>query len=158
MTTFTSNRFNLGLIHQLIKKAKTFFLIAFLASLVLHILIVLSIYYPGTMLTLILSAGMFFSWLYVSNTLKDLSGEDKDFHILQFFQKLPPALRYLLIFFALYAFINFVITLSFDSDIGWVDFELGHDKLRGISGFWLFFYLLAFATAYLKNRFGKMEK
>jgi len=133
------------------KSIETIFSIAFIISLSLHLLIVLSIYYPGMIVTILLTAGMFFSWLFVSNTLKDLSSENKDFHFLELFQKLSPILKYTLIFFALYAFINFVITLSFDSSAGWVDFELGHEKLRGISGFWMFFYLLAFSVAYIKN-------
>jgi hypothetical protein len=130
----------------------TIFLVAFLTSFVIHLLIVLSVYYPDTTISIVLSAGMFFSWLFVSTTLKDFSGENKDFDFKSFLKRLPPSLKNLLIFFALYAFINFVITLSFDSGSGWVDFDLGHGKLRGISGFWLFFYLLAFSVAYLKNK------
>ena len=137
------------------KSIPTVFFTAYILSLIIHLLIVLSVYYPDTIVSILLTAGMFFSWLYVSNTLKDLFSEDKNFHFLQVFQKLPATLKYALIFFAFYAFINFIITLSFDSGSGWVDFKLGHDKLRGISGFWLFFYLLAFATAYLKNKIMK---
>ncbi len=133
------------------KSIPTVFFSVFILSLILHLFIVLSIYYPGNMITILLTAGMFFSWLYISSTIKDFSSEDNEFSFLQFFQKLPSVLKYTLMFFTLYAFINFVITLSFDSGTGWVDFELGHDKLRGISGFWLFFYLLAFGVAHLKT-------
>lgn len=135
------------------KRTQSVFLAAFSLSLIIHLLIVLAIYYPGNIITIMFSGGMFFSWLYVSNTFKDLSSENNEIQFSFLFQKLPSVLKYVLIFFALYAFINFVITLSFDSGAGWVDFKLGHDKLKGISGFWMFFYFLAYSTAYLKNKF-----
>ncbi|KAA3610218.1 MAG: hypothetical protein D8M58_06685 [Calditrichaeota bacterium] len=134
------------------KSIQPVFLISFIISLVLHVLILFTIYFPSTIVTIILTVGMFASWLYVSNTFKDLSGENKDFHIMQYLQKLTPTFKFSLLFFALYAFLNFAYTLSFDSNAGWVDFDLGYDKLRGISGFWMFLYFLAFNMAYLQGK------
>ncbi len=132
------------------KNTQSLFLIAFLVSFVLHLLIVMSIYHPGSIFTLTVTSGMFISWFYVSATLKDLNDEKKDFNTLHFFQSFSIISKYFLVFLTIYALINFALTFSSDPGNGWVDFNLGHDELRGISGFWLLFYFLAYTTNTLK--------
>ena len=127
------------------------FLIAFCVALILHLLIVLMIYHPGTMISMPVTAGMIFSWLYTSRVIKDLNHEKKvtwqNIKIV-----LPFWLKYALYFFIIYAFINFVIALSLESGHGWVELQLDHDKLRGISGFWVLFYATGFSAAWIKNK------
>ena len=129
------------------------FAVVFIVSLLLHFLITFSIYYPGNFLTMPLTAGMIFSWLYTSSIIKDISSAHKDFSFKIILSKIYPALKYILIFLALYAVINFVKTFSPTSGESWVDFDLDYNRLRGISGFWLLFYMLGLSASLLKVKF-----
>lgn len=126
------------------------FAFAVLISLIFHILIIFSIYYPGNYLSLPLTAGMIFSWLYTSAAIKDIGAAQKEFSFNFFLSKLHPLHSYGLIFLLLYALFNFVKTFTTDNGTGWVDFDPGYHKLRGISGFWLLFYALGLTASYLK--------
>lgn len=127
------------LTNQFINKEFLLFVFAFIVSLILHILITLSIFYPGNFITMPLTAGMIFSWLYSSSIIRDISSSHKEFSFKIILSKIYPVLKYILIFLALYAIINFVNTFSPQSGESWVDFDLNYSKLRGISGFWLLF-------------------
>lgn len=129
------------------------FAAAFFIGLTLHLLIVLMIYYPGNFISMPLTGGMFLAWLFTSSTIKNLHGaEPPKMSLKDIVQKLPRILRYTLLFFSFYAAINFIITLSVNASQGWVDLDLSHDKLRGISGFWMLFYGLGYAAAYIEKR------
>ena len=121
-------------------------------SLVLHLLIVLRIYYPGNMISMPLTGGMLLAWLFASRAVKDMLDSHKSLNLKSLLADLPSWWRYLLLFFTSYGIINFISTLSPESGNGWVDLNLGHDKLRGISGFWVLFYALGFSAAYLKEK------
>lgn len=132
------------------KKELFLFSAAVVISLVLHLLIIFKIYHPGNMIIMPLTIGMVFGWLYTSGVIKDiLPGQDSVYRSL--LQKLPPSIKYILVFIVLYSFSNFVHTMSFQQGAGWVDFDLNYNKLRGISGFWLLFYMIGFTGAYMKN-------
>ena len=131
------------------------FIFVFIVSLILHILIVFSIYSPGNFISMPLTAGMIFSWLYTSATIKDLNASQKDFSFKIFLAKIHPTLKYFIIFLALYTLVNFVNTFSAQQGNSWVDFDLGHNKLRGISGFWVLFYMVGLTASYIKVKFVK---
>lgn len=102
-----------------------------------------------------LTAGMIFAWLYTSSTIKDLNSSQKDFSFKIFLTKIHPVLKYFIIFLAIYTLVNFINTFSAQQGNNWVDFDLGQDKLRGISGFWMLFYFVGLTTAFVKNKFIK---
>ena len=119
----------------------------FLLAFTLHLLVVLFIWYPGITVSLPMSAGMILAWLYVSSFLKSIPAKER----LQFFKKseyFSAPLKYFVYFFFIYALINFIISLNPESGEGWFDLDPGHEKLRGLSGFWLAFYSLAFVLAF----------
>ena len=132
------------------KKELLLFFAAFVISLFLHLLIIFKIYHPANMVVMPLTIGMVFGWLYTSATIRDyLHEHDSNFR--QILQKSPAFIKYILVFILLYSISNFLQTISVQQEEGWVDFELNYNKLRGISGFWLLFYMIGFAGAYLKN-------
>ena len=131
------------------------FTLALIVSLILHILIVFSVYYPGNFISMPLTAGMIFSWLYTSSTIKDLNTSQKDFSFKIFLANIHPVLRYFLLFLALYALVNFINTFSAQQGSSWVDFDLGHNKLKGISGFWILFYMVGFVASYIRAKLVK---
>lgn len=135
------------------KNTHLFFLVIFVLSLTLHLLIALSLYYPDNSISFGLSAGMFPAWLFVSKSLRELSAQNPDFNPLHFFRTFPPFLKYSLMFFAFYALINFALIFSVDTGNGWLQLNPGHERLRGISGFWPLFYVLAYAVLKQKNNF-----
>ena len=142
-----------GLTNQFLNKEILLFAFALTISLILHIIITLSVYYPGNFITMPLTAGMIFSWLYTSSIIKDSSSSHKNFSFKIILSKIYPVFKYILLFLGLYAVINFVNTFSPQTGKNWVDFELDYNKLRGISGFWLFFYTLGLYASILKVKF-----
>lgn len=131
------------------KKGLYLFFSAFLISFFLHLLIVIKIYHPGNMLVMPITIGMVFGWLYTSGIIKDyLDGTKSSFS--KVLQITPAVLKYILGFTLLYSIFNFLYTFSVQYGEGWVDFGLDHNKLRGISGFWLLFYMIGFTGAFLK--------
>lgn len=132
------------------------FFTAFCLSLLLHLLIVTMTFYPGNVLSMPVTAGMLISWLYASRTIKDIYNDGKSsLPFKSILLKLPQTLRYILLFLTFYALINFITTLSADTGGGWVDLNLSHDKLRGISGFWILFYAMGYAAAFIEKQIGK---
>ncbi len=119
-------------------------------SFVLHLLIVLKIYHPGNIVIMPLTIGMVFGRLYTSGTIRDFLSEN-NYTFGNLLQKIPSVLKYILGFVFLYSVFNFFYTFSVHQGEGWVDFNLDHNKLRGISGFWILFYMIGFTGAFLKN-------
>ena len=101
---------------------------------------------------------MVFSWLYSSSVIKDISAGQKDFTFKWLFSALHPVLKYALLLLAVYALLNFVKTFSDNSGESWLDFDPDYNKLRGISGFWLLFYMLGLSASYLKVKFSRGEQ
>ena len=104
-----------------------------------------------------LTAGMIFSWLYSSSTIKDIRASQKDFSFKYLLSHLHPVIKYSLMLLALYVIVNFVNTFSAHTGDNWVDFDLDYNKLRGISGFWLLFYVLGLSSSYLKVKWHKKD-
>ncbi|MCB0284156.1 MAG: hypothetical protein H6627_12780 [Calditrichae bacterium] len=132
------------------------FIAGFCLSLFLHLLIVTMTFHPGNVLSMPFTAGMLIAWLYASRTIKDIYNDSENnlsFKSILF--KLPQTQRYILLFLTFYAIINFITTLSAESGNGWVDLNLSHDKLRGISGFWILFYAIGYAAAHIEKQIGK---
>ena len=119
-------------------------------SFVLHLLIVLKIYNPGNIIIMPLTIGMVFCWLYASVSIRDYITEN-NYTFANLLQKIPSVLIYILGFVFLYSVFNFFYTFSVHQEEGWVDFNLDHNKLQGISGFWILFYMIGFSGAFLKN-------
>jgi hypothetical protein len=104
-----------------------------------------------------LTAGMIFSWLYSSSTIKDINASQKDFSFKYLLSQLNPILKYTLLLLGLYAVVNFINTFSVHSGDSWVDFDLDYKRLRGISGFWLLFYTVGLTSSYLKVKWLKKD-
>ena len=131
---------------------------AVLISFVLHLVIVLKIYHPGNIIIMPLTIGMVFCWLYASGSIRDYLSEN-NYTFGNLLQKIPSVLKYILGFVLLYSIFNFLYTFSAQQGEGWVDFNLDHNKLRGISGFWILFYMIGFSGAFLKVYiFNKLDK
>lgn len=93
---------------------------------------------------------MVFGWLYTSATVKDYITDNKS-NFKSVLQKVPQIFKYILGFSLLYSVSNFLYSLSLQQGEGWIDFGLDHNKLRGISAFWVLFYMFGLTGAYLKN-------
>jgi hypothetical protein len=116
-----------------------------LSSSVMHILILLQHYVPGLIPVLTLTMFMFLAWLYSSKRLKALPGQfpgENPWRLV--FKKSPAWLRYFVIFLLLYAVINFVMSIKIDTGSAFYNTTIPYYKLRGISGFWIAFFGLAY--------------
>jgi len=145
------------LTNQFMNKEILLFTFALIVSLILHILITFSIYYPGNFITMPITAGMVFSWLYTSSTIKHIGSSHKEFSFKIILSKIHPVLKYTLMFLIIYVILNFVKTFTPQSGDSWVDFNLDYNKLRGVSGFWLLFYMVGLSASYLKAEFSKED-
>jgi len=117
-----------------------------LLSGALHLLIAFNIYLPGTVLTMLLTVGMFGAWMMASRRIGAcIKAAPEEGNPLRFcLEQLPPVFRYGLAFLMLYMLINFYMSLPWpDGGSGLFDFRITPLKLRGLSGFWMFFYSLA---------------
>jgi hypothetical protein len=131
------------------------FAFALLVSIALHVLITFSVYLPDNIITMPLTGGMFFGWLYSSAVLKDISATQKNFSFKSLISYIHPLLKYSLILLAVYAFFTFFNTFSAQSNDSWLDFNLDYSRLRGISAFWLLFYMVGLAGSILKIKFSE---
>ena len=138
---------------EFLNKEFLIFTFALFVSLVLHILITFNFYFPGNIITMPLTGGMLFAWLYSSAVLKDISASRKDFSFKFLLSHFHPFIKYSLLLLTVYAIFNFFNTFSLYSDENWLDLDLDYNKLRGISGFWIVFYMLGLFGSILKVKF-----
>lgn len=146
------------LTNQFIYREFLLFAFAAFVSLILHILIIFSVYFPANFISMPLTGGMIFSWLYSSSIIKDISLSRKDFNFKFILTSIHPFLKYILAFLVVYTFVNFINTFSVHSGESWVDFDLDYNRLRGISGFWLLFYIVGLLSSYLKVKLLKEDQ
>lgn len=133
------------------KKEVYIFSAVTLISLIFHLLCVLKIFYPDSFFTLPLTAGMVFSWLFSSSVIKDKKTANENLSYRELFGKIPFILRTFTLISMGYGIINFFTHMSVREEEGWVDFDLSHEKLSGLSGFWIAFYMIGLCAAWLKN-------
>ena len=117
--------------------------IGFAISFVVHLLTVFALYQVSNNVIMILTAGILIVWLQSSKNLKVMHRSNPERHPWKTAISLCPEwIKYLFYFFILYALINFGLTMSFGKSDEFFNFEVSQVKLRGISGFWMVFYVL----------------
>ncbi len=119
-----------------------------LASLSVHLLIFKGVNGIPGFVDMSLTAGMVVVWLLTSKFLKELHRAQPDEHPVQLVtQNAPLALLVLTGFFMLYAVINMGMMIR----TNWQG-----SNIRGVSGFWLFFYSLAIVVSWARWRQNRM--
>lgn len=98
-----------------------------------------------------LTAGMIFSWLFASSIIKDIKSADSDITFKDIFNKIPFGLKVMVVTSMTYAIINFILNLSVNESDGWLEFNLSPQKMAGVTGFWIFFYIVGLGAAWIKN-------
>ncbi len=138
----------------MIRRPGLLFGLLLLVSLGLHLGVAFRLCFPGPFLVFPLTAGLFFAWLYssriISDTIRRAPENESPFAFLASF--IPAGLKYPLIFLLLYALSNFFMSLApASSGGGLFDLTIDPHKLRGLSGFWMFFYALAAVMARVRQ-------
>lgn len=116
------------------------------ASMTVHALIFKGVTNMPSFVDLGLTVGMVLAWLFTSKLLKILNQTEPDLHpVKTITQNTPAWLVFITAFFLFYAVINMGMMIR----TGWKGSEL-----RGISGFWLFFYSLSIlvSVAHIRQR------
>jgi hypothetical protein len=114
-------------------------------SLIIHISTVFDWYQVPNPVIMILTAGILIVWLQSSKNLKLMHKANPDQHPWKtVFTLCPEWAKYLLYFFIAYAILNFAIMMSFEGGKGYVNFKVSQNKLSGLSGFWMVFYIAGF--------------
>ena len=122
----------------------------FMLSLVIHLLALLNLYLVPNTAIMILTAGILLVWLQSSKNLKILHQAYPDQHPWKtVFNICPEWVKYILYFFIIYAILNFALMMSFGSGDKYLNFDISHSKLRGLSGFWMVFYVLGLIFGYV---------
>ncbi|MEJ2053167.1 MAG: hypothetical protein P8X42_04530 [Calditrichaceae bacterium] len=121
----------------------------FVCSLLVHLLTVLNFYIVSNTVIMLLTAGILIVWLQSSKNLKAIYRSAPERHpwktVLGY---CPDWVKYLFYFFLVYAIVNFGLTMSFGSGEDYLNFEVSQVKLRGISGFWMTFYISGIIFGY----------
>lgn len=131
----------------------TFSVAGFICSFIIHVLAALNLYTASNTVIMILSAGILIVWLQSSKNMKTIYKSIPEKHPWKtIFSYCPHWAKYLFYFFLVYAVINFGLTMSFGKGDDFLNFEVSQVKIRGISGFWLAFYLLGIIFGYALKR------
>lgn len=126
--------------------------IGFSISMVVHLLTVFNFYLVPNTVIMILTAGILLVWLQSSKNLKVLQKAQSNQHPWKtVFTLCPEWAKYLLYFFVVYAILNFAIMMSFDGNSGYINFKVSQNKLSGLSGFWMVFYIAGLIFGYALN-------
>ncbi|MEJ2546101.1 MAG: hypothetical protein P8Y99_18715 [Calditrichaceae bacterium] len=111
-------------------------------SLIIHLIASFDWYQVSNTVIMILTAGILMVWLQSSKNLKVLHKGYPDQHPWKtVFTLCPEWTKYLLYFFIIYAVLNFSLMMSFGSGDEYLDFTVSQNKLSGLSGFWMAFYV-----------------
>ncbi|MBD3224659.1 MAG: hypothetical protein GF313_08010 [Caldithrix sp.] len=130
------------------KQSATIALSGLMISIILHLLTVLQIFHITYTPAMVLTAGMLIMWLQSSKFLKAGYQLQPGLNPWKnIFAQLHPLSKYFIYFLFIYALINFVYTMSFEAEKGFIETSLSPVKLRGLSGFWLAFYGMGWAFA-----------
>ncbi len=117
--------------------------IGFVLSLIIHLIAIFNLYEVPNIIIIILTAGVLLVWLQSSKNLKILHKAYPDQHPWKtVFTICPNWIKYILYFFIIYAILNFSLKMSFDNGDEYLNFDVSQNKLSGLSGFWLAFYML----------------
>lgn len=123
--------------------------VALILSLLIHLLAVLQIYQASAGVIFLLSLGILFTWLQASAQIKIFKLRDEQKNPWKEAWKLCPGwMKYLLYFMILYALFNFALSVQPDHTPGYINTSVSPAKLRGISGFWLVFYMFGLNIGY----------
>ena len=124
---------------------KYFIGFCFLASIIVHVLIVTGLYSPGLIVSVALSALMVLAWL-ISGSMVKLLPEyypDQNPWILVY-EKSKAWLKWPVIFLFVYAILNFILSIRIDEGQEYFHSTVPYHKIRGISGFWMAFIGMTF--------------
>ncbi len=114
------------------------------ASLIVHILIFEGQVVIPSFVDIALTTGMVMAWLLSSKFIKELNRAQPDVHPVKLITgNVPQWLAFLTAFFMLYAVINMGMMIR----TNWQG-----SNIRGVSGFWLFFYALALMVSWARRR------
>jgi hypothetical protein len=115
-----------------------------IASLAVHLLIFKGVSNLPGFIDISLTVGMVVAWLLTSKFLKELQRAQPDVHPVRLITaNAPMSLSFLTGFFMLYAIINMGMMIR----TNWQG-----SNIRGVSGFWLFFYALAVMVSWARWR------
>jgi len=121
----------------------------FVLSLIIHLMAIFDWYQVPNTIIMILTAGVLLVWLQSSKNLKILQKAYPDQHPWKtLFTMGPEWIKYLLYLFIIYAVLNFALMMSFGSGNNYLNFEVSQSKLRGLSGFWIAFYVLGLVNGF----------
>ena len=113
-----------------------------LASLTVHILIFKGEYTVSGFVDIVLTTDMVVAWLMTSKFIKELNRAQPDVHPIRLMtQNVPAVVTFLTAFFMLYAVINMGMMIR----TNWQG-----TNIRGVSGFWLFFYMLTVMVSWAR--------
>jgi len=130
-----------------------FSLIGLIVSFIIHLLAVMYIYLISTSGMMIVTAGILIVWLQTSKNLKSITRANEDQHPWKYIiANSPQWMHYLFYFLILYAFINFLLIMDFTTGSGFIDLNVSQPKLRGLSGFWLVFYMLGILSGHASKK------
>ncbi len=117
-------------------------------SLFFHMSIALDLYHPPLALSFPLTIAMLLAWMDGSKRIKELAESEPAVNPWKIAWRLwPQWFKYLIVFIAVYAVLNFGYVLATSAEgSGWVDLTPGYKKLRGVSAFWLMFYIFEAGT------------
>ena len=136
-----------------------FSILGFAASLVIHIMTVMHLYLVSTSIMMIITAGVLIVWLQTSKNMKSTLSKNTDIHPWKFIvQNCPGWMGYFLYFLIVYAIANFALVMNFSTGSGYIDLSVSQPKLRGLSGFWLVFYMLGIMSGQALNCQSPEEK
>lgn len=124
-------------------------IMGFVLSLIIHLSAILNIYQVPNTIIMILTAGILLVWLQSSKNLKILHKAYPNQHPWKTVFNICPAwAKYLLYFFIIYGVLNFARIMNFDNGDAYLNFDVSQNKLSGLSGFWLAFYMLGLIFGY----------
>jgi hypothetical protein len=130
-------------------------IIGFIASLALHLLTILKIYFAGNPEIIILTAGMIIALIQVSRELKNVEQEATGSNKLRLIiNQMPHWMKYGLIILGVYSFFNFAQAITPNAGKGYLSLEVPPYKIRIISGFWMLGYAMVSCVVYMLQKVG----
>ena len=123
--------------------------IGFVLSLIIHLITIFNLYQVPNAVIIILTTGILLVWLQSSKNLKIIHKAYPDQHPWKtVFTLCSNWIKYIFYFFIIYAILNFSLKMSFGNGDEYLNFDVSQNKLSGLSGFWMAFYLLGLIFGY----------
>ncbi|NOX89729.1 MAG: hypothetical protein GXO77_11930 [Calditrichaeota bacterium] len=118
--------------------------VLFLAALIVHLLLFWGMHKIPYFLDVLLTAGMVIAWVFSSKILRQIQNSELGMHPVRLLtQNAPNWLVGITGFFLFYAVVNLGMMIR----TNWTG-----SNLRGVSGFWLFFYSFALVVSLARIR------